>query len=62
MDRFDSHEEQRWHPEAESQGRIARLNGFDIEAQNPFIVGSWAWKSFRAGWADAFIVLLTSTK
>ncbi|OEU68415.1 MAG: hypothetical protein BBJ57_02300 [Desulfobacterales bacterium PC51MH44] len=52
MDRFNSTEDYKWHPEGESQGRMARLRGFDIISQNPFEYGSWLWKSFRAGWVD----------
>ena len=52
VDRFDSNETPEWHPEAFSQGFMARMNGFDMDSQNYFQLGSWGWKSFRAGWAD----------
>jgi len=53
MDRFNSNEEISFHPEAESQGRIARLNGYKMEKSNPYQINTWEWKSFNAGWADA---------
>jgi hypothetical protein len=43
---------ERWHPEAESQGRLARLDGHPIGG-NPFEPGSWLWLSWNGGWADA---------
>ena len=52
-DRFSSHEETTFHPEAESQGRVARLVGFDALSQNPYPSGSRMFHSFMAGWADA---------
>lgn len=52
MDRFSSKEEVRYHPEAESQGRLARLDGWRL-GENPFLHQSWLWKSWNAGWADA---------
>lgn len=50
--------EPRWHPEAESQGREARLLGFkqDDRAANPYVKygrNHWMYRSFVAGWCDA---------
>ena len=45
-------EEIAFHPEALSQGRLARLKGHEIVKSNPFDAGSWLWKSFRVGWSD----------
>ena len=57
MDRFNSKEEIEFHPEALSQGRIARLSGFAMndKASNPYIgFGSthFMYRSFCAGWSD----------
>lgn len=38
----------KWHPEALSQGRLARLDGRTLDT-NPFPKG-WLWDSFVAGW------------
>ena len=53
MDRFNSQEDVKWDPAAELKGMKARLDGFDMTLKNPYIIGTWAWKSFNAGWADA---------
>lgn len=50
VDRFSSREDLEWHPEAESQGREARMMGRPLSA-NPHPDG-WMEKSWRAGWAD----------
>lgn len=42
-----------WHEECFYQGYKARQHGFDIISQNPYDIGLWGWKSFRAGWCDA---------
>lgn len=52
MDRFNSSEDVIFHPEAESQGALARMDGWDMQSQNPYHIGSWMWRSFNAGWAD----------
>lgn len=53
MDRFSSHEDTEFHPEAESQGRTARLDGFNM-AHNPYdsTLDNWLHRSWNAGWAD----------
>jgi hypothetical protein len=57
-DRFDSREpEIKWNKEAESQGREARLLGFQQNdpAANPYHElgsGHWLYQSFAAGWCD----------
>jgi len=53
MDRFSSHEDVEFQPEAESLGRTARLDGFSI-AHNPYdrVLDSWLHRSWDAGWAD----------
>lgn len=52
MDRFDVTEKIDWHEESFLQGVEARRLGFDMHSQNYYDEGSWAWKSFKAGWAD----------
>ena len=42
----------KYHETAKSQGRIARLYGFDINSQNPYEKNTHGWKSFRAGWNE----------
>lgn len=52
MDRFSGYEDMEFHPEGESQGRMARLFGEPMK-NNPHTPGGWMWKSWNAGWADA---------
>lgn len=40
-----------WHPEAESEGRLARLDGH-LKSENPYEDGTWLRRSWNAGWDE----------
>lgn len=57
-DRFNSKENVEWNSEAESQGRLARMDGFPLSVnpyKNPYdkYHENWFFKSWAAGWVDA---------
>jgi hypothetical protein len=54
MDRFNSNEDIEWARGAFDDGALARILGDSIDAHpSADVIGDFAVKSWRAGWADA---------
>lgn len=49
-----------WNPGCFEDGRWARINGQPSDT-NPHLFGSFAWRSWRAGWADEDMAASTDT-